>query len=138
MEWLSQQLVLHGSLVLLVGFIGGCFFARAIKRGQGEVAWRVVHSGSSMAGVMLIALGPAMPQLALPAWGAQVIAWTLILGVELFVVGMILAAVSCQRGLSRRGGRGNRTIWAFYMAGTVLTLIGCGSLAYGAASSLYA
>jgi hypothetical protein len=65
MEGLAQQLVLHGSLVLLSGFLGGIFFARAIKREKGEVAWRVVHAGASMGGIMLIALGPAIPQLAL-------------------------------------------------------------------------
>lgn len=138
MEWLARQLVLHGSLVLLVGFVGGCFFARAIKVGQGEVAWRVVHSGSAMAGIMLIALGPALLQLALPLWAAQVTTWTLILGTELFVVGMVLAAFSGGRGLSRRGSAANRVVWVLYMGGIALTLIGCSSLLCGAARALYA
>lgn len=68
MDSLTKQLVLHGSLVLLAGFIGGFFFARAIRRSEGEVAWRVVHSGASMAGVTLIALAPVAPQLGLPGW----------------------------------------------------------------------
>lgn len=133
MEWLSQQLVLHGSLVLLTGFLGGMFFARAIKRGKGEVAWRVVHAGASMAGIMLIALAPVIPQLGLPPWAANLIAWSLIIGTEAFVVGMILAAFSGHRGLSRSGGGSNRIVWACYALGTVLTLIGCSALALGAA-----
>lgn len=138
MERLAQQLVLHGSLVLLTGFLGGAFFARAIKRSDGEVAWRVVHSGSSMAGVMLIALAPALPLFSGASSAAQLIAWSLIAGVELFVVGMIWAAISGNRGLSRRGNLNNRIVWLLYMAGMVLTLIGCGTLVYGAAAALYA
>ena len=133
MESLSQQLVLHGSLVLLSGFIGGLFFARAIKRERGEVAWRVVHAGASMGGIMLIALGPAIAQLALPAWEAGLIAWSLIIGVEAFVLAMVLAAFSGQRGLSRKGGATQKTVWAFYMLGSTLTLMGCVALAWGAA-----
>ena len=133
---LSQQLVLHGSVVLLAGFIGGMFFARAIKREHGEVAWRVVHAGASMGGVMLVALGPAVPQLALSAWEAGIIGWSLIAGVELFVVGMVLAAISGRRGLSRRGGATQRTVWAFYMLGSALTLIGCVALVWGAARAV--
>lgn len=134
MEGLSQQLILHGSLVLLAGFLSGGFFARAIKRDQGEVAWRVVHVGTSMGGIMLIALGPAIPQLALPPWEAGLIAWSLILGVEVFVAGMVLAAVSGRRGVSRGGDTTNRVVWALYMVGSTLTLVGCAALARGAAA----
>jgi FtsH-binding integral membrane protein len=136
MESLAQLLVLHGSLVLLSGFLGGIFFARAIKRENGEVAWRVVHAGASMGGIMLIALGPAIPQLALPPWEASLIAWSLIVGIEVFVVGMVLAAVSGKRGLTRRGDTTNRLVWALYTLGSILTLVGCTALAWGAATSV--
>ena len=136
MEGLTQQLVLHGSLVLLAGFLGGMFFARAIKRENGEVAWRVVHTGASMGGIMLIALGPAIPQLALPPWAASLIAWSLIIGVEVFVAGMVLAAFSGKRGLSRRGDTTNRLVWALYMLGSTLTLVGSTALAWGAATAV--
>ena len=49
---------LHGLIILMVGFLAGFPFAKAIKLQNGkEVAWRVVHSGSSVAGIMLIAIG---------------------------------------------------------------------------------
>lgn len=130
MEGLSQQLVLHGSLVLLVGFVGGGLFSRAIKRAQGEVAWRVVHSGSSMGGVMLIALGAALPQLTAAAWLTQLVAWSLIAGVEVFVLAMIWAAVTGQRGLTRGGTRSNRAINVLYLAASALSLFGCSLLVY--------
>ena len=135
MVGLSQQLLLHGSLVLLAGFVGGCFFTRAIKRAQGEVAWRVVHSGSSMGGVMLIALGAAWPQLAASGWLASLVAWSLIAGVEVFVLAMFWAAVSGSRGLSRGGAWSNRGVNALYLCATVLSLTGCGLLVYCAAKA---
>src|SRR5689334_23282184 len=56
---LALQFALHGSIALLLGLIGGLFFARAIKTRHGEVAWRVVHAGGCSAGAMLLAI--AMP-----------------------------------------------------------------------------
>lgn len=135
MDGLSFNLVLHGALVLLTGFLGGTFFARAIKQGKGEVAWRVVHSGASMGGIMLIALAPVVAKLAVPPWLMQLLGWSLIVGTEVFVVGMIWAAVSGSRGLSRSGPWQGRAVWAFYLLGSSLTLLGCGLLVYGAAVS---
>lgn len=135
MEWLFQNLVLHGALVLFTGFIGGFFFARAIKSGSGEVAWRVVHSGSSMGGILLIALAPVITKLAVSDRLAQCLGWSLILGVDLFVIGMIWAAVSSKRGLSRSGGAHNRAVWACYAVATGFTLVGSSLLVYSAAIS---
>jgi FtsH-binding integral membrane protein len=133
---MSQNLVLHGAVVLLLGFLGGFFFARAIKRGSGEVAWRVVHSGSAMGGILLIAIAPVIAQLTVSEWIAQLLGWSLILGVDIFVLGMVWAAVSGKRGLSRGGDAHNRTVWACYAAGTGLSLLGCCLLVYGAALSI--
>jgi hypothetical protein len=46
---IALQFALHGSIALMSGLIGGLFFARAIKRKHGEVAWRVVHAGGCSA-----------------------------------------------------------------------------------------
>jgi hypothetical protein len=57
--WQTKQLILHGSIVLLVGLLSGAGFGTAIVRGKSEAAaraWRVAHSGLLMGGVLLLAL----------------------------------------------------------------------------------
>jgi hypothetical protein len=56
MTFIPVLLALHGSIILLSGLVGGLFFARAIKRSFGEVAWRVVHAGGCAGGTMLLAI----------------------------------------------------------------------------------
>jgi hypothetical protein len=136
MNFPSNQLVFHGGLLLLIGLLGGFFFARAIKSGVQEVAWRVVHSGSTMAGIMLIALAPVAPKLVLPAWATLAFAWSIIGGSDVFVVAMVIAAFTGGRGLSRGGTAANRLVLALYQAGTVLSLIACVLLVIGAAHAL--
>ena len=132
MDPLTRQLVLHGSLVLLSGFIGGLFFARAINRAEREVAWRVVHSGATMGGVMLLALAPLASQLGVQSWAQQLVAWSFIIGTEAFVVGMYVAALYGARGLQAGGGRINLAVRLCYMVGTSLTLLGSAVLIVGA------
>lgn len=50
--------ILNGFIALFVSVIAGYAFAKAIKSTPDrEVAWRVVHSGGSVAGIMLMTLG---------------------------------------------------------------------------------
>jgi hypothetical protein len=61
----------------------------------------------------------------------------LIVGVDVFVLAMVWAAVSGSRGLSRGGTLNNRIVNALYAVATGLTLIGCSSLVYCAARSAF-
>jgi hypothetical protein len=131
MEPFAFQFVLHGAIVLTTGVLGGLPFARAIKLQRNEVAWRVVHSGGSMAGVMLLAIPSALPHLALPRWGLALLAWTLIAGTYALVIGMVVAAATGQRGLSAGGSAANRLVNLLYAAGTVASLAGCGLMLLG-------
>lgn len=55
---MESQLILHGIIILFIGVVSGYAFSKAIQnQPEKQVAWRVVHSGGSMAGIMLMAFG---------------------------------------------------------------------------------
>jgi len=129
----ANHLVFHGALLVLVGLLAGIPFARAIKTQGREVAWRVVHSGSTMAGILLIALAAVAPKLQLPAWAISTFAWSMIAGSDVFVIAMVIAAVTGARGLGRGGSATNTAVLVLYQAGAVLTLVASSLLVLGAA-----
>jgi hypothetical protein len=128
---LKIQLALHGTLILAVSMVSGRWFSKAIKAGKSEVAWRVVHSGGSMGGVALIAVAGVFDLVSLPETLLKVFVWVLILGMWVFLVGMIAAAVTGQRGLEWRSSSIGKTIYVMYIIGTVTTLVGVGRLSLG-------
>lgn len=127
----SLLLALHGSFILLAGLVGGLFFARAIKRSSGEVAWRVVHSGGCAAGVMLLAIAVPVQWVSLPAGMFPVMIWSVVSGTYLLVLGMFIAAIWRTRGIPGGGSHLNRLVSSLYGGGTIVTLLGCGLLGFG-------
>ena len=106
---------LHGLIVLLVGMLGGFPFASAIKRKNGkETAWRVVHSGSSVAGVMLIAIGVVVHFFTINPLLNCIIFWGIITSTYGFVVSMILAAITGERGIGNNDKEKNKSWRAVY------------------------
>lgn len=128
--------VLHGAIVLWTGLAAGYFHARAIKTGKNEVAWRVVHSGGSMGGTMLLAMAWPLRFVVLPGWGVDAFAWTLLGGTYLLIAGMIIAAVTGERGIASGGGRINRLVHLLYAVGGVASLVGCSLFVIGVARGL--
>lgn len=130
MTTLALQFALHGSIVLMLGFIGGMFFARAISRSRGEVAWRVVHAGACSAGAMLLAIAVPSQWATLNGVAQFIVGFGLIGGVYAFCLGMLLAAVWAERGIRREGPPRNRLVSSLYSVGTALSLAG-GALLMG-------
>lgn len=124
-------LAIHGVLVLVVSLISGRWFSKAITSGGNEVAWRVVHSGGSMGGIMLIAFASLIPHLVLPMWAVSLFMWSIILGTWLFIIAMIVAAITGDRGLKAGGSLYNRGVYFGYMFGAIFSLAGCGLLLAG-------
>ena len=131
MSMLGLQLALHGSIVLLGGLIGGLFFARAIQRQHGEVAWRVVHAGGCSAGAMLLAIAVPSRWATLGHFWAIAMGTGLIAGTYLLCAGMYVAAIWNVRGIPGGGSPLNRLVSGLYAAGTVLSLMGGGMLTMG-------
>jgi hypothetical protein len=131
MTLLALQFALHGSIALMSGLIGGLFFARAIKRRRGEVAWRVVHAGGCSAGAMLLAIAVPSQWVTLGDLLKITMGLGLIVGSYVLCLGMYIAAVCDTRGIPGGGSPLNRLVSRLYGAGTVMTIIGCGLLVLG-------
>jgi uncharacterized protein YneF (UPF0154 family) len=128
---LALQFALHGSIALMSGLIGGLFFARAIKRRHGEVAWRVVHAGGCSAGAMLLAIAAPSQWLAKGSAMNLPMAIGLIGGSYILCLGMYIAAIWDTRGIPGGGSALNRLVAILYSVGTIMTLLGCALLVYG-------
>jgi hypothetical protein len=137
LESLSLHFALHGAIVLFAGLVGGLFFASAIKRSRGEVAWRVVHSGGCMAGTMLLAIAWPIRFVVLPAAVSLTLAWALIGGTYVLVLGMFLAAATGERGIPGGGSGTNRVVATLYAVGTTASLLGGALLVLGLAGALW-
>lgn len=127
MENIHLHYFLHGLIILMVGLLGGFPFASAIKHKTGkETAWRVVHSGSSMAGVMLIAIGIVTDYLCISPILNCIIFWGIISSTYLFVVAMVLAAAKGQRGIGTKETPKTATwkiVYYMYGAGAALSIV---------------
>jgi hypothetical protein len=128
---LALQFALHGSIALMSGLIGGLFFARAIKRKHGEVAWRVVHAGGCSAGAMLLAIAAPSQWVAKSAAMNITMAIGLIGGSYVLCLGMYVAAIWDTRGIPGGGSPLNRLVASLYSIGTLMTLVGGALLVYG-------
>ncbi len=131
---------LHGLLILMIGQLGGFPFAKAIKRKDGsEVAWRVVHSGSSMAGIMLIAIGGLINRLSVSPLINSIILWGIVASTYLFIIGMIIAAVSSQRGIGNAREKHTTTwkmVYYLYGIGAFLSILSLTILICACANTL--
>jgi uncharacterized membrane protein len=113
-------LILNGVLVLFVSVVGGFAFAKAIKSSpEREVAWRVVHSGGSMAGIMLLAFAGIWQYISIGNY-EHIVAWSLIVSTQFMVVGMFLAAISGKRGLRSESIGLEKIIYVLYAVGGIL------------------
>ena len=137
MTFISVLLALHGSIILLSGLVGGLFFARAIKRSSGEVAWRVVHAGGCAGGTMLLAIAIPVQWVLLSHSMVRLMVWAFLLGAYLLVAGMFVAAIWNTRGIPGGGGPLNRLVNGFYAVGAVMTLAGSVLLVLGLLRGYY-
>lgn len=128
---LAVQFALHGSITLMLGLIGGLFFARAIKHKRGEVAWRVVHAGGCSAGAMLLAIAAPSQWVHLSQSLQVSMALGLIGGSYVLCFGMYVAAIWDTRGIPGGGSPLNRLVSALYGVGTIMSLAGAALLVIG-------
>jgi hypothetical protein len=126
-ETLSSWMFLHGGLVLLVGFATGAPLGGAILADQAANrinGWRVAHSGLSVGGVAIIAVGLALPHLGVGDGLLHGIAWCFIASGWGFTLVLPYGAFVGQRGLSNAGPASNRVVFLGNMVGAVGSLIG--------------
>ena len=93
--WYTKQLILHGSIVLLVGLVSGAPFGSAVVNGKPEAtvrAWRVAHSGIVMGGILLLVLALVVPQLQLGASATALLVWAFVASSYAFAIALPLGA----------------------------------------------
>lgn len=120
---LEIQLALHGSLILAVSMASGRFFAKVIRAEQNEAPWRLVHSAGSMGGIALIAIAGVFDHISLPGMLLNFFVWLFITGMWVFLLGMITAAVSGERGFKPQSSNTGKTVYVLYVVGAVTTLL---------------
>jgi hypothetical protein len=123
----ARVLILNGAILSVLASLGGAVYGRMLiahsATDQQRQAWRLVHSAGSLIGVALVALGAAFPALELDPVLSGLIVWSGIATGYLFLLGMVVAALSGQRGLQPAGSPGNQLVYAAYLAGSVATLV---------------
>ena len=137
--WHTKQLILHGSIVLLVGFLSGAGLGSAVVKGKSEAtmrAWRVAHSGIVMGGVLLLALGPVVPHLRIGASALALLVWSFVASAYAFAVVLPVGAHYGYRGLSPAPPFLNRVVYAGNMIGAAGSLVGALLLVWGASAAL--
>ena len=129
-ETLSGWMLLHGGLVLLAGFASGAPLGGAIlgdETASRVNGWRVAHSGLSVGGAAMIAVGLALPALDVGDTLLRGIAYAFIASGWGFALVLPYGAFVGQRGLSSSGPASNRFVFAGNLIGAGGSLIG-GSL----------
>ena len=136
--WHVKQLIFHGAVVLLVGFLCGAPLGSAAARGDEEAAraWSVAHSSLVSGGVLLLALAGVASHLQLSALGMAWLVWTFVVSSYAFAVVLPLAARYGHRGLTSAPPLLNRIIYLGNMAGAAGLLLGVAIFLWGAYGAL--
>jgi hypothetical protein len=130
---MENQLILHGIIILFIGVVSGYAFSKAIQnQPEKQVAWRVVHSGGSMAGIMLMAFGSVWEKLQLTGISGKVpgfwLGTGLLFSTYLLIAGMIIAAITGQRGLASTSQGAGKLVFLCYAIGAAISTIVLGGI----------
>ena len=99
-------------------------------------AWRVAHSGLVMGSVLLLALGPVVPQLRLGASALALLVWAFVASSYAFAVALPLGAHYGHRGLTFAPPVLNRVVYVGNIIGAAGALVGTLILVWGAYAAL--
>src|SRR2546423_9659371 len=106
MEQVARHLVLHGSIVLLIGLVCGAPYARAINRSAPAHiihSWRVAHASLPLGAALMLAVAAVLSSLAVVTALKWFVAIALIVSSYAFCIALPLAAIVGHRGLSAEG-----------------------------------
>lgn len=136
--WHAKQLILHGAVILLVGFLCGAPLGSATARGKEEAAraWRVAHSSLISGGVLLLALAGVIAHLQLSTFALSLVVWAFVASSYVFAVVLPLAARYGHRGLTSAPPLMNRFIYVGNMVGAGGLLLGVVVFLWGAYAAL--
>jgi hypothetical protein len=138
--WQTKQLILHGAVVLLIGFACGAPMGRSIVRGRPEAvvrAWRVAHSSLVAGGVMLLAVASVTAHLKLAGWALSLMTISFIASSYAFALALPLGAHYGFRGLEPQPPLLNKTVYLGNILGVAGFFIGGLALVWGAYAAIW-
>lgn len=133
-----STLALHGALGILAGLLGGVVYLFNIlgfveifplvprldvKMPGSEAAWRGVHTGTIMNGLLAIAVAAIGPLIHLGARAQRILLVTIVITVWGNTIGYFTAAVGGERGLAVGGGLGNMVAYIGFLLAALAILI---------------
>jgi hypothetical protein len=135
------QLLLHGTVVLLIGLLCGVPYSLAITQAWGVEpirAWRFSHLGLALTGIWLIAVAGVSHLLRLSTPAAAVLVWSFVASGYGFTAALIVGPVFGVRGLEPTGPISNWVAFGGNLVGAGGSLIGLGVMLFGIGASLRA
>lgn len=135
----ALQLLLHGTIVLVVGLLVGVPYGQAITAGHSEErirGWRVAHTGLTSGGGLMIAVAAVLSQLTADAASSWTIAAALAVSGYGFTIALPLGAVAGQRGLRPSGPVSNRIVYCGNMIGAAGSLVGIATLLFATIAAI--
>lgn len=139
METAARQLVLHGSVVLLLGLLFGAPYAKAIKRNapaQIIHSWRVAHQSLPIGATLMLAVAAMLGFFQVGQEVKWALSSSLIVSAYAFCISTPLAAITGDRGLAFGSKGVARLVYLGNMVGAVTSVVGAVLLLYSACRSL--
>jgi hypothetical protein len=129
-----QSLMIHGSIILLIGLLSGIPFWVAIIRNKGDAtvrAWRVAHTTLIACGLILFAVAMITPYLALSAGLRALLVWALVVSGYSFVFALVVGAGTGRRALTPEHTGFSTLLFLGHMIGAVGAIVGTCVVLFG-------
>jgi hypothetical protein len=139
LETAARQLVLHGSVVLLLGLLFGAPYAKAIKNNapaQIIHSWRVAHQSLPIGATLMLAVAAMLGFFQVGQEVKWALSSSLIVSGYAFCISTPLAAITGDRGLAVGSKGAARLVYLGNMVGAVTSLVAAALLLYSACRSL--
>lgn len=127
-------LLVHGSIVLLIGLLAGIPFWVTIIRGKesgGVRAWRVAHTTLIVCGLVILVVGLAGPHLGLSAGLHTLLKWVFAVSGYSFAFALVVGAGIGRRALTPTPPGIDTLLFLGHFVGAVGAIVGSCLFLYG-------
>lgn len=131
----QRRLVLHGSIVLLIGLSCGIPAVVEVMSGPGRM-WQGAHAALLTLGVWLLAAGGILPLLTLADREAAGLRGSLLIMAYSFTFAVLVQAVTGTRSLSPGGGALGSLVFAANLSAVLGAFVSAALIGSGAANAL--
>jgi len=133
-EQLTQYLIFHGAIIILIGLFSGLIYWQTIirdKRPEVIRGWRIAHVFLVIEGMFVVIVGFIIPHLALSGLAVRVLVWIITSSGYGFVWAFIGGAWKGYRGLTPKPYGLNTILFLGHFVGAGGSLIGIAIVIYG-------